>query len=128
MVTRCGMTISVLQLTRCVRIEFLPHAWQHSITGDEMRAVISYPLLRYAIITPYPDADSYMFVGQVGQEPWIEVATEDEDGKTWAVFHSMLLTEKTANGIYDISRGAIDLRGQVVGQRPFIGPQYGKEN
>lgn len=121
------MAISVLQLSS-VRIEILPHAWQHSITGDEMRAVISYPLLRYAIVTPCPDADSYMFVGQVGQEPWIEVAAEDEDGETWAVFHSMLLTEKTANDIYDISGSAIDLRGQVVRQRLFIGPQYGKEN
>ena len=93
-----------------------------------MRAVISFPLLRYAIITPYPDADSYMFVGRVGQEPWIEVAAEDEDGETWAVFHSMLITEKTASDIYGISGGAIDLRGQVVRQRLFIGPQYGKEN
>lgn len=93
-----------------------------------MRAVISYPLLRYAIITPYPDADSYMFVGQVGQEPWIEVAAEDEDGETWAVFHSMLLTGRTANDIYDMSGGTIDLRGHVVRQRSFIGPQYRKEN
>lgn len=121
------MTTSVLQLSG-VRIEILPHAWQHSITGDEVRAVISYPLLRYAIITSYPDADAYMFVGQVGQEPWIEVAAEDEDGETWVVFHSMLLTERTANDTYDLSGGAIDLRGQVVGQRRFIGPQYGKEN
>jgi hypothetical protein len=111
-----------------VRIKFLPHAWQHSITGDEMRAVISYPLLRYAIITPYPDADSYMFVGQVGQEPWIEVAAEDEDGQTWAVFHAMLLTERTANDIYAISGGTIDLRDRVVRQRPFIGPQCGKKD
>lgn len=121
------MTESVLQLFG-VRIEILPHAWQHSITGDEMRAVISYPLLRYAIITPYPDADSYMFVGQVGQEPWIEVAAEDAAGEAWAVFHSMLLTGRTANDVYRMSGGGIDLRGQVVRQRPFIGPQYGKEN
>jgi hypothetical protein len=109
-----------------VRIEILPHAWQHSIAGDEMRAVISYPLLRYAIITPYPDADSYMFVGQVGQEPWIEVAAEDEDGETWVAFHSMLPTKRTANDIYEMSGGVTDLRAQVVRQRPFIGPQYGK--
>jgi hypothetical protein len=34
-----------------VRIEPLPTAWQHSITGDEIRAVITYPLLRYGITT-----------------------------------------------------------------------------
>jgi hypothetical protein len=93
-----------------------------------MRAVISYPLLRYASITPYTDADCYMFVGQTGQEPWIEVAAEDEDGESWAVFHAMLLTNRTANDVYNLSEGGIDLRGQVVKQRPFIGPQYEREN
>jgi hypothetical protein len=93
-----------------------------------MRAVISYPLLRYAIITPCPGADCYMFVQQTRQEPWIEVAAEDEDGENWAVFHAMLLTDRTANDVYELSGGGIDLRGQVVKQRPFIGPQYGSES
>ncbi len=93
-----------------------------------MRAVISYPLLRYAITTPYLDANAYMFVGRIAQQPWIEVAAEDEDGETWAVFHSMLLTKRTANDVYDISEGTIDLRHQVVGQRAFIGPQYGRKS
>jgi hypothetical protein len=111
-----------------VRIRFLPHAWQHGITGDEMRTVIAYPLLRYAIITPFPEADSYMFVGRTRKEPWIEVVAEDEGGSTWAVFHAMLLTSKTANDVYGLSRGGIDLRDQVVKQRPFIGPQFRKES
>lgn len=38
------------------------------------------PLLRYAIDTAYPDADTYMFIGRIDNEPWIEVAAEDEEG------------------------------------------------
>lgn len=32
--------------------ECVPHAWQHSIEAHEMRAVVEYPLLRYAMTTP----------------------------------------------------------------------------
>jgi hypothetical protein len=111
-----------------VWIECLPTAWQHSITGDEIRAVISYPLLRYGITTAYPDADTYMFVGnKINNEPWIEVAAEDEDGHTWAVFHAMMLTPRVAGEVYDISAGIIDLRNDLSPQRPYIGPQYVRE-
>jgi hypothetical protein len=109
-----------------VRIECLPHAWQHSITGDEIRAVVMYPLLRYVITTAYPDAETYMFVGRIEREPWIEVGAEDEDGENWAVFHAMLLTPRRAQDVFHLSGGLIDLRGELVPQRPFIGPQYGK--
>jgi hypothetical protein len=110
-----------------VRIGCLPHAWQHSITGVEIRAVITYPLLRCAITTAYPDAETYMFIGRVEREPWIEVGAEDEDGKNWAVFHAMLLTPRGARDVYLLSGGLLDLRGELVPQRPFIGPQYEKE-
>lgn len=110
-----------------MRIEYLPTAWQHSITGAEIRAVISHPLLRYAITTAYPDADTYMFIGRIGNEPWIEVGAEDEDGLVWDVFHAMLLTPRVAQEAYDLSGGVIELRDELVTQRPFIGPQYGKE-
>ena len=106
----------------------LPTAWQHSIAGDEIRAGISYPLLRYGITTAYPDADTYMFVGGgIDNEPWIEIAAEDEDGHTWAVFHAMMLTPRVAQEVYDISNGAIDLRNDLSPQRLYIGPQYDRE-
>ncbi|GFG75415.1 hypothetical protein MBOT_27800 [Mycobacterium botniense] len=111
-----------------VRIECLPSAWQHSITSDEIRAVISYPLLRYGITTVYADADTYMFVGnRVNNEPWIEVAAEDQDGHTWVVFHAMMLTLRVADEVYDISGGIIDLRSDLSPQRPYIGPRYDRE-
>jgi hypothetical protein len=111
-----------------VRIEPLPTAWQHSITGDEIRAVITYPLLWYGITTAYPDSDTYMFVGsRTNNEPWIEVAAEDEDGHTWAVFHAMMLTPRVAGEVYEISGGIIDLRNDLSPQRPYIGPQYDRE-
>jgi hypothetical protein len=112
-----------------VRFEFMPHAWQHSIESHEIRTVIEYPLLRYAITTRrFPDANTYMFVGSAADVgPWIEVAAEDEDGQTWVVFHAMMLTTKTAAAVYAYSEGAVDLRDQCTRQRRFIGPQYRKE-
>jgi hypothetical protein len=112
-----------------VRFEFMPHAWQHSIEGDEIRAAIEYPLLRYAITTRrFPNANTYMFVGNAADDvSWIEVAAEDEDGQTWVVFHAMMLTTKTAAEVYTYSEGAVDLRDQCTRQRRFIGPQYRKE-
>lgn len=110
-----------------VRIEILPAGWQNSLTGDEIRAIITYPLLRYAITTAYPDADTYMFVGRIDNEPWIEVAAEDEEGINWAVFHAMILTTRVAQEVYEISGGVIDLRDELSPQRPHIGPQYKEE-
>jgi hypothetical protein len=110
-----------------VRIKVLPTGWQHSITGDEIRAVISYPLVRYGITTAYPDADTYMFVARIESQPWIEVAAEDEDGHTWAVFHAMILTARVANEVYEISGEIIDLRDDLSPQRPDIGSQYERE-
>jgi hypothetical protein len=110
-----------------VRIRCLPTAWQHGITGDEIRAVISFPLLRYGITTAYPDADTYMFVGAMNNEPWIEVAAEDEDGHTWAVFHAMVLTPRVAAEVYEISGDIIDLRADLSPQRPYVGPQYDRD-
>lgn len=89
--------------------------------------MITFPLLRYAITTAYPDADTYMFVGRIENEPWIEVGAEDVDGETWVVFHAMLLTSRGAHDVLVLSGGLIDLRDEVVPQRPFIGPQDGRK-
>ncbi|UVF78209.1 hypothetical protein [Gordonia mangrovi] len=71
-------------------------AYRHGITDDEIRATIAHPLIRYAITTEFEDADTYMFVGRIANEPWIEVAAEDRDGDSWEVFHAMLLTQRVA--------------------------------
>ncbi|MGV9795189.1 hypothetical protein [Gordonia sp. NPDC003422] len=96
-------------------------AYRHGITDDEIRATIAYPLIRYAITTEFEDADTYMFVGRIDNEPWIEVAAEDRDGDSWEVFHSMLLTQRVATEVYVASAGAIDLCAEWVGQRPTVG-------
>lgn len=110
-----------------MRIAILPTGWQHSITADEIRAIITNPLLRFAITTVYPDANTYMFVGRINSQPWIEVGAEDVDGITWAVFHAMMLTAHVARDVYDLSSGTIDLRNDLPTQRPFIGPQPREE-
>lgn len=112
-----------MEYTFGVRIEGLPSAWQHSITAAEIRAVISYPLLRYTITTvAHPEAATYMFVARVNNEPWIEVAAED-DGDRWLIFHAMPLTARVAREIYTLSAGTIDLRDDIAPPRPHIGPQ-----
>jgi hypothetical protein len=67
-----------------------------------------------------------MCIGAIENEPWIEVAAEDEDGITWAVFHAMILTPRVAREVFQVS-GGIDLRDDISPQRPYIGPQYGRE-
>jgi len=99
---------------------------QHSITDDEIRAIIAFPLLRYGITTAYPEADTYMFGGRVKDEPWIEVAAEDDNGDTWHVFHAMILTRRVAREVYKITGGTVDLRNEIAPQRPFI-PRLGEE-
>ncbi|WP_100483133.1 hypothetical protein [Mycobacteroides abscessus] len=110
-----------------MRIEIIPTGWQHSITGDEIRNVITHPLLRYAITTAHPDADTYMFIGNTDNQPWIEVAAENEDEEAWVVFHAMILTPRVAREIHEITGGLVDLRDQLSPQRPHVGPQFNRE-
>ncbi|WP_166905934.1 hypothetical protein [Mycobacterium sp. DL440] len=107
-------------------IDIQPTGWQHSITATEIFAIIAYPLFRYAITTPgFEHLATFMFVGRINNETPIEVAANDVDGQTWAVFHAMLLTTRVANEVLEVSQGAKDLRNDVAAkQRPFIGPQY----
>lgn len=107
-------------------IEIYPTGRQHSIAAAEIFMVITYPLFRYAITTPgFEHLATFMFIGRIDNEAPIEVAANDIDGTTWVVFHAMLLTNRVANDVYNISGGATDLRGDVADkQRPFIGPQH----
>lgn len=111
-----------------MRVECQPTAWRHGITGDEIRTIITFPLLRYAITTIFPMAETFMLICRVDQQPWIEVAAEDVDGEEWAVFHAMRLTARTAREVFVVSQETIDLRGECSTQRPFIGPQYDKKD
>jgi len=111
-----------------VRIVVNASALAHGIAADEIRAVITYSLLRYRISSRiYPDAINTMFIGRIDNEPYIEVAAENISNDEWEVFHAMLLTKAIAQEVYDLSHGEYDLRGEVTDfQRPYIGPQYGR--
>lgn len=100
---------------------FKPTAWQHSIEEVEMRAIIGWPLHRYSI--KGLASDNFMFVGNIGNEPYIEVGARDVLG-TWVVYHAMMLTDRVARELYVITFGSTDLRDCVPSQRPDIGPQY----
>lgn len=99
-----------------------PTARQHSVTDAEIRSVIEHFITRYPINAAFdPTANAYMYVGRIGGEPWIEVATEET--ARVEVFHAMLLTKAVAEDLFRISRGSLDLRGMLSGQRPYVGPQ-----
>lgn len=99
-----------------------PTARQHSVTDAEIRSVIEHFITRYPINAAFdPTANAYMYVGRIGGEPWIEVATEETERVE--VFHAMLLTKAVAEDLFRISRGSLDLRGMLSGQRPYVGPQ-----
>ena len=103
-----------------VQVNVYGSAYRPGITDDEIRSTIAFPLIRYAITTEIEDADTYMFVGRIDKEPWIEVAAEDRDGDSWEVFHAMLLTQRVATEVLVASGGAVDLCGECGGQRPSV--------
>lgn len=100
-----------------MEVRYRDSAWRHAITPAEIRAVLAYPLLRYRVATKaFPAADSYMFIAQIGQEPWLYVGAEDK-GDHWEVFHASRLTNRVAVEVYELTKHTIDLRSHVIGQR-----------
>lgn len=80
-----------------MRIHINQSALKHGILEDEIRAIISYPALRYAVTSRMdPAAAVFVFVGQLENEPWLEVVAENVEDTTWEVFHAMRLTARVA--------------------------------
>lgn len=105
-----------------MRIIIKPTARKHSVTDHEMRSVIEHYEVRHPINASFdPQLNTYMYVGRIGNEPWLEVGTEETD--QIEVFHAMLLTQAVADDVYANTGGSVDLRGCLTGQRPHIGPQ-----
>ncbi|MGH3563101.1 MAG: hypothetical protein ACRDTN_15290 [Mycobacterium sp.] len=102
-----------------MRIEFVgARVFAHGITGDEIRAVVEYPIIVSRVEPRHPDSDPHIFVGRFDEnEPPIEVGADRVDAQHWLVFHAMMLRPATAKDL-----GLDETHPQVVhditGQRP----------
>ncbi|MBH0776201.1 hypothetical protein [Nocardia bovistercoris] len=74
------------------RITIVESARKHGISDDEIRAVVSYPMLRTRLTQRLPETLPYPFIGNFDQdEPPIEVIADLVDPAEWVVFHAMML-------------------------------------
>ena len=107
-----------------MRITISPKARQHSVTDEEMRSIVEHPEVRYPVVASFDaEADAYMYVGHIGNEPWLEVGAEQTGTESCVVFHAMLLTKAIAEKVFEVTAGQLDLRQLLVGQRAHVGPQ-----
>ena len=75
-----------------MRIEIRPSALDHLITEDEIRTVVSFPVLRAIIAARREGAMPVLFIGPVADnQPWIEVIADLADAAVAEVFHAMML-------------------------------------
>ncbi|MET9212220.1 MULTISPECIES: hypothetical protein [unclassified Nocardia] len=66
-----------------MRIHVNQSALKHGILEDEIRAIISYPMLRCAVRSRMdPEAAVFVFVGRLDNEPWLEVVAESVEDIT----------------------------------------------
>ncbi|MFD6389278.1 hypothetical protein ACWF9G_05320 [Nocardia sp. NPDC055029] len=87
-----------------MRIHVNQSALKHGILEDEIRAIISYPALRYAVKSrTAPEAFVFVFVGRLENEPWLEVVAENVEDVSWEVFHAMRLTARVAAEVCALS-------------------------
>ncbi|UGT64511.1 hypothetical protein [Nocardia asteroides] len=75
-----------------MRLTVLASATRHGITGEEIRAVVFYPVLRTRLTPRLPGAVPHLFIGKFDEdEPLIEVIADLADPGEWIVFHAMML-------------------------------------
>ncbi|MFB7876621.1 hypothetical protein ACFC06_15310 [Nocardia sp. NPDC056064] len=109
-----------------MRILINQSALKHGILEDEIRAIISYPALRYAVTSRMnPDAAVFVFVGRLENEPWLEVVAENVEDATWEVFHAMRLTARVAAEIHALAGIVLQ---PATRQRPPRGTSSGTES
>ena len=96
-----------------MRIEIRPSALDHLITEDEIRAVVSFPVLRAIIAARREGAMPVLFIGPVADnQPWIEVIADLADAAVAEVFHAMMLRPSLVRSL---------------GLDEFIEPDYGPQ-
>lgn len=75
-----------------MRIEIRPSALDRLITEDEIRTVVSFPVLRAIIAARREGAAPVLFIGPVADnQPWIEVIADLADAAVAEAFHAMML-------------------------------------
>ncbi|MFI1241490.1 hypothetical protein [Nocardia salmonicida] len=83
-----------------MRIIILECAKQHSVTEDEIRAVLSYPVFRIRVAPRQVGADPYLFIGKYDEnEPLFEVVADLADPEEWITFHAMMLRPSTVQNL-----------------------------
>ena len=81
-------------------VKIYASALKHGITPEEIRCVITYPLVMVPVVSRvFTDARPALYVGRFNEnEPLIEVIAETSGGTT-AIFHAMLLRTATVQHI-----------------------------
>jgi hypothetical protein len=104
-----------------VRITILECAGKHGITEEEIRAVVSYPLLRTQLTPRLPEAVPYLFIGNFDEDqPLIEVIADLADPDEWVVFHAMMLRPQMISQLQlEELLGAWDLAHQRPGEERY---------
>jgi hypothetical protein len=83
-----------------VRITILECAKQHSVTEEEIRAVLSYPVLRIRLAPRQAGAEPHLFVGSYDEnEPLLEVIADLAGEDEWIAFHAMMLRAATIRNL-----------------------------
>lgn len=81
-----------MSYTIFVRIEIRPSALDHLISEDEIRTVVSFPVLRVIIAARREGAAPVLFIGPAADsQPWIEVIADLAETAVAEVFHAMML-------------------------------------
>lgn len=98
-----------------MRIEILPSAKRHGITGAEIRTVINHYEIRVSVDPRDPsiEADDYFHVGRgADNEPHIEVVADFIDPAVAVVFHAMMLRPSQV---------------RILRLNQYITPEYGPQ-
>lgn len=92
-------------------------ARRHFVLDEEMRNVVSYPIVRYRSASRiFRGVQVSVFIGGLERGPLIEVVAEDRGG-VLHVFHAMMLTRRTALEAEAASGRVISLANFLVSQR-----------
>ncbi len=83
-----------------MRIEITTSARQHGITGDEIRAVLTYFALRISVPAKREGAVLFLHIGPAtDNSPYLEVLADFADENTAVVFHAMMLRPSLVNSL-----------------------------
>ena len=70
----------------------IPSARAHGITDDEIRAVVSFYVVRISLTPRVVGAQPFLYIAPAAaDEPWIEVIADLRDPDVAVVFHAMML-------------------------------------